>query len=264
MASTNPGRAAASCACCSTASRWTSPAGTSICATARAAITGRLPGSRSASRSIAYQSTCRHGTAYTTIQSRYAGIVTETTYFVPLGQKFEYWRLQVTNESDRPRQLSVFTFCEFTNQWITTQDQVNLQYSLFIVRGEMTDGLLRIAIHDNLPSNDDSADLNDTPFKCWMALTGAPLAGYDTSREAFIGPYRAYHNPLVVEQGQCTNSNAFGDNSCGSLQADLTAPAGREPRTARPAGHRRGPHGRQAHFRRVRLARTRAKRNCRN
>ena len=64
------------------------------------------------------------------------GIVTETTYFVPLGQKFEYWRLKVTNEADRPRQLSVFTFCEFTNQWITSQDQVNLQYSLFIVRGE--------------------------------------------------------------------------------------------------------------------------------
>jgi N,N'-diacetylchitobiose phosphorylase len=173
-----------------------------------------------------YESTCRHGTAYTTIQSRYDGIFSETTYFVPLGQKFEYWHVRVTNASDRPRSLSVFTFCEFTNQWITSQDQVNLQYSLFIVRGEMTDGLLRIAIHDNLPSNDEAADLNDTPFKCWMALIGAQLAGYDTSREDFIGPYRAYHNPLVVEQGQCSNSNAFGDNACGSLQTDLTLQPG--------------------------------------
>ncbi len=173
-----------------------------------------------------YQSVCRHGTGYTTIQSRYDGILSESTYFVPLGQKFEYWRMKVTNESDRPRQLSVFTFCEFTNQWITTQDQVNLQYSLFIVRGEMADGLLRIAIHDNLPSNDSAANLSDTPFKCWMTLIGAPLAGYDTSREAFIGPYRAYHNPLAVEQGHCTDSNAFGDNACGSLQADLTLQPG--------------------------------------
>ena len=173
-----------------------------------------------------YQSTCRHGTAYTIIQSRYAGIASETTYFVPLGQKFEYWRMQVTNESDRPRRLSIFTFCEFTNQWVTTQDQVNLQYSLFIVRGGMTDGLLRIAIHDNLPSNDDALNLRDTPFKCWMTLIGAPLTGYDTSREAFIGPYRAYHNPQVVERGQCNNSNAFGDNSCGSLQADVSLQPG--------------------------------------
>jgi N,N'-diacetylchitobiose phosphorylase len=173
-----------------------------------------------------YQTTCRHGTAYTVIQSRYDGIASETTYFVPLGQKFEYWRMKVTNESDRPRQLSVFTFCEFTNNWITAQDQVNLQYSLFIVRGEMTDGLLRIAIQDNLPSNDEGTNLSDTPYKCWMGLTGAPLTGYDTSREAFIGPYRAYHNPLAVEKGQCTNSNAFGDNSCGTMQADLSLQPG--------------------------------------
>jgi N,N'-diacetylchitobiose phosphorylase len=177
-----------------------------------------------------YQSTCRHGTAYTTIESRYAGILSETTYFVPLGQKFEYWRMKITNETDRPRTLSAFTFCEFTNNWITTQDQVNLQYSLFIVKGEMVDGLLRIATHDNLPANDNAVSLNDTPFKCWMALAGAPLSGYDTSREAFIGPYHAYHNPLAVEKGQCSNSNAFGDNACGSLQTDLTLQPG-ESRT---------------------------------
>ena len=74
-----------------------------------------------------------------------------------LGQTFEYWRLKVSNESDRRREISLFTFCEFTNQWITFQDRVNLQYSLFIVRGELTDGLLRIAIHDNLTPTDDEA-----------------------------------------------------------------------------------------------------------
>src|SRR5512142_3352364 len=41
-----------------------------------------------------YQSVCRHGTAYTVIESRYEGISTEATYFVPLGQTFEYWRLK--------------------------------------------------------------------------------------------------------------------------------------------------------------------------
>ncbi len=149
-----------------------------------------------------YQSTCRHGTAYTIIQSEYDGISTEATYFVPLGQKFEYWRLKITNRSDRPRQLSTFTYCEFTNQWITFQDQVNLQYSLFIIKGQMIDGLLRFAIHDNLPANDEAVLLNDMPYKTWMGLIGAPVTGYDTSRDAFLGLYRAYHNPLVVEQGK--------------------------------------------------------------
>ncbi len=169
-----------------------------------------------------YQSTCRHGTAYTTIESRYAGIATESTYFVPLGQVFEYWRLKVTNASDHPRQLSIFTFCEFTNQWNTFQDSVNLQYSLFIIRGELTgDQLLRIAIQDNLTPDTQGFFMHDIARHCWMGLVGAPLAGFDTSREAFLGPYRGYHNPLAVERGECSASCVYGDNACGSLQANL-------------------------------------------
>jgi len=174
-----------------------------------------------------YQSTCRHGTAYSILESRYAGITTETTYLVPLGQTFEYWRLKVTNDSNHQREISVFTFCEFTNQWDTFQDRVNLQYSLFIVRGELTgDGLLRIAIQDNLTPEQYGFFIHDIAQLSWMALVGGVIDGYDTSREAFIGPYRGFHNPLVVEQGQCTNSHAYGDNACGSLQTNLTLQPG--------------------------------------
>ena len=173
-----------------------------------------------------YQSICRHGLAYSVFESRYAGIASEATYFVPLGQTFEYWRLKVTNESDRAREISAFTFCEFTNQWDTYQDRVNLQYSLFIVRGELADGLLRIAIQDNLTEDTEGFSIHDIACHAWMALVGESLAGYDTSRDTFLGPYRSYHNPLAVEQGYCTNSNAYGDNACGSLQADLTLQPG--------------------------------------
>lgn len=169
-----------------------------------------------------YQATCRHGLGYTVIESQYAGITTETKYFVPLEQTFEYWQLKITNHSDRPRRLAIFSFCEFTNQWDTFQDAVNLQYSLFIVRGALTqDGLLRIAIQDNLTPESGSFLIHDIARHAWMGLAGAPLSGFDTSREAFIGPYRSYHNPLTVEKGQCTGSQAYGDNACGSLQANI-------------------------------------------
>ena len=167
-----------------------------------------------------YQAACRHGTGYTVLESSYAEIETQTTYFVPLYQNFEYWRLKVVNHSTRDRRISIFTFCEFTNQWNTQQDQVNLQYSLFIVRGELTEeDILRIVIQDNLKPHPELID--DVAHHTWMALVGAQVDGYDTAREAFIGPYQGYHNPLAVERGQCTNSNAYGDNACGSLQTDL-------------------------------------------
>ena len=174
-----------------------------------------------------YKSVCRHGTAYTVIESKYAGIATETTYFVPLGENFEYWRLKITNESDRPRNISAFSFCEFTNQWDTHQDSVNLQYSLFIVKGEMTDdNLLRIAIHDNLTSKSGDSLVDDMASHTWMGVPASVVDAFDTNRESFLGTYRGYHNPQAVEQGQCTNSAAYGDNACGSLQTNITLQPG--------------------------------------
>ena len=174
-----------------------------------------------------YISTCRHGTAYTIIESLYSNISTKATYFVPLGSTFEYWRLKITNRDDRQRDLSVFTFCEFSNQWDTFQDRVNLQYSLFIIRGEMTsDGLLRIAIQDNLTPETDDFFIHDIARHTWMGLAGAEIEGFDSSREAFLGPYRGYHNPLVVEEGRSTNSTAYGDNACGSLNTSISLQPG--------------------------------------
>jgi cellobiose phosphorylase len=174
-----------------------------------------------------YTSTCRHGTAYTIIESKYSGIKSESTYFVPIGECFEYWRMKLTNESNTPRDLSVFSFCEFTNQWNTFQDTVNLQYSLFIIQGSLEgDNLLRIAIQDNLNKDSDDYLESDSAMNAWMGLIGTPLAGYDTSREAFLGTYRGYHNPIAVETGHCSNSNVFGDNGCGSMQSDLTLQPG--------------------------------------
>ncbi len=127
----------------------------------------------------------------------------------------------MTNESDRPRQISVFTYCEFSNNWDTSQDGVNLQYSLFIIRGEqLPDGLLRITSQDNLPISTDPAQM-DVRRGVWMGLAGVPVNAYDTARSEFLGAYRGYHNPLAVERGACSNSNAYGDNACGALQTDL-------------------------------------------
>ncbi|MCR5046012.1 MAG: N,N'-diacetylchitobiose phosphorylase [Treponema sp.] len=168
-----------------------------------------------------YKSECRHGTAYTKITSEYSEIKSEALYYVPLGQNFEYWRLKLTNKSSKARKLSAFTYCEPSNQWNTTQDQVNLQYSLFICKGENKDNLLRFAIHDNLYKQFPNAEPGDQAQLCWMALAQGNVSGYDTSREAFLGTYGSYKEPAAVIAGKCFGSNAYGDNLCASFQSDL-------------------------------------------
>ena len=171
-----------------------------------------------------YTYECRHGTAYTKISSLYSGIKAETCYYVPLGQLFEYWRLKLTNTTDKPRKLSAFSYCEFSNQWSTEQDQVNLQYSIFITRGSCKDNMLSISIHDNLFQQNKAQRLEisgDIAMNEWMALVGAECTAYDTDRTAFIGTYGSYKEPQAVINGACSNSNAYGDSSCGSMQADI-------------------------------------------
>jgi N,N'-diacetylchitobiose phosphorylase len=173
-----------------------------------------------------YRSTCRFGTSYTIIESAYSGIRTEATYFVPLEQHFEYWRLKVSNVGKRTRRLSLFTYCEFVSEWNIFQDGFNLQYSAYIVRADWRDGMVRCSSLGNLPPDPEDFAKGDQGRWWWMALVGGEVAGYDLDREAFIGPYRGYHNPLAVERGYCSGSTAYSGNACGGLQVDVALEPG--------------------------------------
>jgi len=166
-----------------------------------------------------YKSTCRHGTAYTIIESRYSSIETESTYFVPLGQAFEYWRLRVTNKGKKARKLAIFTYCEMASPWHMPNDLTNLQYSQFITKASVEREMLGMAVHPYHAFNPN--ELMGC-HRLWMAFTGAPLAGYETVRERFLGTvYNTYANPQVVADGKCSNFLAEGENAIGTLQVEI-------------------------------------------
>ena len=174
-----------------------------------------------------YRSECRHGTAYTVITSSYSGIETEATYFVPLDKNYEVWILRIKNASDRPRRLDVWSFAELVSEWHTWHDQFNLQYSQYIVRCELVDGMIAHAMCPNLPE-DPNFENRDQSRHAFLALVGAEATGFDTDRESFIGPYRTYRDPIVVERGHCMGSEAMGDNACGVFQVELALEPGEE------------------------------------
>ena len=173
-----------------------------------------------------YKSECRHGSAYTVISSEYSGIRTETTYFVPLGKDFECWHVKLTNLSQKPRQLSAFTYVEYANNWNAMDDLVNLQYTQHIVKMDVEDNIIDHGTNVNIPYMPENFSEKDQGRHTFLALVGAEIVGYDTDRTVFIGTYRGYGNPVVVEQGQCTNSLAVGDNACGTLQAKISLAPG--------------------------------------
>lgn len=173
-----------------------------------------------------YKSECRHGSAYTIISSEYSQIKTEVLFFVPLGKDLECWRVRVTNADKKKRSLRAFTYIEFASNWNVADDLGNLQYTQYIIKTAYENGIIDHGSNIFIKEQPDKFEEKDQARHSFIGCTGAKVTGYDTDREKFIGPYRSYANPLIVENGSCGNTLAEGDNGCGTLQIDLELEAG--------------------------------------
>lgn len=169
-----------------------------------------------------YRSECRHGLSYTVISALYSGIRTRALYYVPRGGTYEVWNLEVENESGRERRLSVFGCAEFTNDDNYEQDAVNLQYTQFITRTCFAGNRIEQRRNEYCNRNADGTN----GLERFFGLAGAGVSSYCGDREAFLGGYRNYSNPIAVESGTCGNRLNYNGNSCGALQTELTLAPG--------------------------------------
>ena len=142
--------------------------------------------------------TCRHGMGYSVIGSEYKGIEARTRYFVPLGENLEIWQLTVTNHRKQSAALSLFSAVEFC-LWDAQDDSTNFQRNFSIGEVEIED--------DVIYHKTEYRERRD--HFAYFACSAKP-AGFDTQREAFLGPYRGWDNPAVVERGKSANSVAHG------------------------------------------------------
>lgn len=153
--------------------------------------------------------TCRHGMGYTTIQSTYRDVTAQVRYFVPQGSNLEVWQVKVTNQRVQPADLSLFSFVEFC-LWDANDDMTNFQRNFSIGEVEIEGGTI---YHKT-----EYRERRDhfAYFAC-----SEPLEGFDTSRDAFLGVYRGFDNPRVVEAGVSKNSVAHGWSPIGSHHLKL-------------------------------------------
>lgn len=164
-----------------------------------------------------YQSEVRHGTAYTKMFAEYAGIKSEAMYYVPLNKVYEVWCLKVTNASDKPRKISAFGYAELTNDDNYNQDQVNLQYTLCTTNTSFRKNKIYQQINLNWYKGPDGSNGKERFF----GLAGQPVTSYNGDKEAFIGMYHDYGNPVAVERGECDGVCNYNDNSCGALHTAM-------------------------------------------
>ena len=141
-----------------------------------------------------YHTVTRHGTAYTQIESEYSDIASQVLYYVPLDATHEVWLLTVANKSDRSRRLTLTGYAEFTNHPNYEQDQVNLQYSLFIGRTYFDKNRVVHQVHGNLADieKDKKVDEKNVTERV-LGLAGSPVSSYCGDKEEFHSRRQARH-----------------------------------------------------------------------
>jgi len=152
---------------------------------------------------------CRHGLGYTVVGSRHAQIEAETLYVVPLGESLEVWRTRLTNHRSERASLSLFSAVEFC-LWDALDDATNFQRNFSTGEVEVDGGVIYHRTEYRERRN------HFAYFACSVELTG-----FDTQRDAFLGPHRGWDRPMAVESGRSGNSIAHGWAPCGSHHVEL-------------------------------------------
>ena len=157
---------------------------------------------------------CRHGMNHTVITGRKNNLEARALFFVPLDAPVEITKLTLTNLGDTPRKFSLFSFQEWC-LWNAAADMENFQRNFSTGEVEV----------------DGSAIYHKTEYKerrdhyafYWV---NAPIDGFDTDRETFLGLYNGFDEPEAVLEGHARDSVAHGWSPIASHQLDITLAPG--------------------------------------
>jgi cellobiose phosphorylase len=156
---------------------------------------------------------CRHGLGYTSITGERKGVRVQTDFLVPLGSTCEVHRVRVKNTSKGAKKVSLFSFVEFC-LWNAQDDQTNFQRNFSTGEVEKEGSVLY-----------HKTEYRERRNHYAFYSVNAPLAGFDTDRESFLGAYNGFDAPAAVAEGKSRNSMAAGWSPIAShhLAVDLAA-----------------------------------------
>lgn len=157
---------------------------------------------------------CRHGMNYTRIKGEKNGLRAELLFFVPLDTHAEIAKLTLTNTTDKPKTFKLFSFLEWC-LWNAATDMENFQRNF-------STGEVEIEGSTIYHKTEYKERRNHYAFY----HVNAPIDGFDTDRESFLGLYNGFDEPQVVTEGKPRNSEAHGWSPIASHYMEITLQPG--------------------------------------
>lgn len=157
---------------------------------------------------------CRHGMNYTVITGEKNGLEAKALFFVPLDTHAEITKLTLTNKTDSPKNFKLFSFIEWC-LWNAATDMENFQRNFSTGEVEI----------------DGSTIYHKTEYKerrnhYAFYTVNAPIDGFDTDRETFLGLYNGFDEPDAVMEGRPRDSVAHGWSPIASQYLEITLAPG--------------------------------------
>ncbi len=157
---------------------------------------------------------CRHGLGYTRIMGEKDGLQARQVSMVPFGSDALVTRLTLENKSALAKDVSVFSFVEFC-LWNAQDDSTNFQRNFST--GEVE--IVGSAIYHK-------TEYRERRNHYAVYAVNAPVQGFDTDRESFLGAYRGFDSPAAVFENLSRNSVASGWSPVGSHNLKFTLAPG--------------------------------------
>jgi len=176
---------------------------------------------------------CRHGMGYTQIRGEKNGIAVTTRYFVPMGQTLEVWDVRVKNTSAEKKSIKLFGFVEWC-LWDAQDDATNFQRNFSTGQVEIEP---QVIYH--------LTGYRERRNHFAYFASSVPTAGFDSSRNAFVGVHEGLDAPKAVMAGQCTNSTAYGWHPIGVHQINIDLAPGEEFRLHFLLGYAENPENKK-------------------
>ncbi len=157
---------------------------------------------------------CRHGMNYTRITGQKDGIRAEALFFVPLGINAEVTKLTLTNNSDVKRAFTLFSFIEWC-LWNASTDMENFQRNFSTGEVEIEGSTIY-----------HKTEYRERRNHYAFYHVNAPIEGFDTDRETFLGLYNGFDEPQALKAGHSFNSHAHGWSPIASHSLSITLEPG--------------------------------------
>ncbi|MGB8453949.1 MAG: glycosyl transferase [Anaerocolumna sp.] len=141
---------------------------------------------------------CRHGMGYTKITGKRNDIETEVTFFVPLNYNGEVHKVVVKNTGRVKKDVKLFSFIEWC-LWNAQDDQTNFQRNFNTGEVEIKGSVIY-----------HKTEYKERRNHYAFFSVNAPIDGFDSDRESFMGTYNGFENPQAVVSGKSNNSVADG------------------------------------------------------